>query len=591
MLSRRSIFALSVVVALAAYAALFALAPIVVVFEPKSAAGAVLEYFEIQLQPGAMVEMPTPAQEEGSGLTSRPGAVSDLLARVDDLLQPGEVLEEEPAAVPALTDRVAGDSVVRDYDLTPDPLALERVDAKILEITQEAARGHIEVARRLVRPSPRRLLTKGEFPVLRSTLGSNGEEGPLQFDGTARSLLAEDAAIGEAAAAAVPEKPPYEEAVVRPESTEDTPPPELAVERLIARAPVVRATEAARRESPYALMDELVRIQLDAFVPRDEQEGYFRLRILPKEGQDLEVLPKDVTFVIDASTSIQQRKLDLTVRGLRDAIAQLRIEDRFNLVVFRDTPTPFRPEPVFAVDANKRAAHRFLDELESRGETDVYQAMLPVVREVPREGVPGVVLVVSDGRSTTGIRDGRTIINALTADNGLRHSIYAFGGGRTVNQNLLDLLAYRNKGSAYVTPDLDSIDENLPRFFRQFDAPLLTGLEADYGRINEATVFPQILPDFYRQQPVTVYGRFDPQADNTFVMRLTGTAQDKQKEVIFRADLRQAMGGDFDIARTWAFQKAYYLIGEMSRLGETPELRAELRALCQKYNIRTSYDE
>ena len=49
--------------------------------------------------------------------------------------------------------------------------------------------------------------------------------------------------------------------------------------------------------------------------------------------------------------------------------------------------------------------------------------------------------------------------------------------------------------------------------------------------------------------------------------------------------------GDRDIARNWAFRKIYYLIGEMTRVGETPELLTELRTLAHQYNIRTSYDE
>jgi hypothetical protein len=74
-------------------------------------------------------------------------------------------------------------------------------------------------------------------------------------------------------------------------------------------------------------------------------------------------------------------------------------------------------------------------------------------------------------------------------------------------------------------------------------------------------------------------------------MRLTGAAESRRKEVIFKADLRKAASGNDQIARNWAFQKIYYLIGEICRVGEKPELLNEVQQLSKKYNIRTSYSE
>ena len=45
------------------------------------------------------------------------------------------------------------------------------------------------------------------------------------------------------------------------------------------------------------------------------------------------------------------------------------------------------------------------------------------------------------------------------------------------------------------------------------------------------------------------------------------------------------------MARGWAFQKAYHIIGEISRQGELPELLAELKRLSDTYAIRTIYDD
>ena len=189
------------------------------------------------------------------------------------------------------------------------------------------------------------------------------------------------------------------------------------------------------------------------------------------------------------------------------------------------------------------------------------------------------------------MRDGRTIINGLTADNDLRHTMFAFAGGRTVNRYLLDLLAYRNKGRAGIVDNIDEIDNTLPEFVVALRDPLLVDLDASFARVDDAEVFPAKVPDFYRGQVIRLYGRYDPKANEEFVARITGRAGSEQRELVFRQRFKNAAEGDWSIARAWAFQKSYDIIGAISREGERPDLIAKLDELSRTYNIRTSYSE
>jgi Ca-activated chloride channel family protein len=363
------------------------------------------------------------------------------------------------------------------------------------------------------------------------------------------------------------------------------------MEREMARAPAAKEVAAAREEHDYQFIDDLVDIKLEAFVAKDEPQGYFRLRILPRADKKLDPLPKDVTFVVDASQSIPQHKLTATAKGVADAVRRLHPQDRFNVVAFRDSPSLFRDTLVQADKANIDAAAEFLRAQESRGATDFYRVLTPVLANAPRPGVPGIVFVVSDGRPTTGLRDSRAIINAATAENRQGNAIFGFGGGNTVNQYLLDLLAYQNRGAAKVVGNVNDMAAGVPAFLALLDDPLLVNLKTEFGRIDTREVFPRELPDFFRARPITLYGRFDAAAPEEFTMRLTGTAEARRKELLFRADLEEAATGDAEIAREWAFAKCYAIIGEMAVDGETPERMEALRSLSARYNIRTSYSE
>jgi Mg-chelatase subunit ChlD len=584
MISRRLIFLFSILVGIGAYAAFFVVAPSISMLYSPEQDQYMAKRFKVQLNPETVQpQMP----EETPDLASRPGSVADLLDRSTETLG---LPDADAAEIPQFDERLNSDTPERQHDFQQDVQHLRRVDARILEISQDTARKDIQVARRLVRPSSDRLLEPNELPAIRAAM-SPDEEGPLKFQPPRKSLLPPGTGIGGGTGDGV-QRPKYEEGVVDVKPAEDeTPPPVVA---MVERKPIEREISKVREEGreSFTFIDDTVDIQIDAFTMAGDEQGFFRLRINPKADAAVEALPKDVTFVVDASGSIGDRKLGVTVRGISNAIAQLKPQDRFNIAAFRGSGKRFRDEQVFATEENKKAAVAFLKGLKALGETDVYKGILPELQQEHRPGVPGVLVVVTDGRPTAGVRDGRTIINGLTDDNDLYNTVYTFGGGRTVNRQLLELLAYRNKGATEVTGRIDDIDEALPEFFDTLSDPLLVDLNADYGRgVAQEDVFPQVLPDFYRDRAVTIYGRFDSAEDKDFVMRLTGLAADKDKELIFKAKLSEAETGDESIAKNWAFQKAHHIIGDISRQGEKPELLAQLRELREKYGVRTSYDE
>ncbi len=587
MVSRRLLFALSVLCALGLYALLFAVAPNISMIQAHVRAERIAARFNINLrEPAQMVGRDS--QGNRQAFRARPGSVSDLLK--PDTTQVAPVSgDARGAEVPHLAARIGRDPVAPpQFDLEE---SLSRMDARVLEITRDAARRDLEVPRRLVRPSEERVPSADALPALRAPGPPSGGNVTTLPPSGLPSMLAEGPGILGNTQPGVLEGQLHGATPAEGALESIAPLPELSP-ALRERSSAIRETMASLEAvRDVASMDDLLNMELSTWRSPGEAEGYFQLKIVPKQGEAIPVLPKDVTFVVDASSSIPQHKLNVTSKGLRAALSQLRPEDRFNVVVFRDTPQQFKAEPVQASVENVSAAQEFLRQLESRGETDVYRALQPVVQQQPRPGTPGVVMVVSDGRPTTGMQDGRTIINGISVDNAGGNGIYAFGGGRTVNRYLLDLLAYRNKGAAHVVQPIDDIETALPEFFSTLRDPILVDLQADFGRIDEATVFPQALPDFFGGQAVTLYGRYRPGEDQAFALWLAGKAGDEKKEVIFRTDFAEAREGSREIARGWAFQKAYDIIGRISKEGEKPEYLNALKELRMSYGVQTSYDE
>lgn len=587
MISRRLILVAAFVIASVAYfALLFYVAPAIAPLGRAAAPEAIVRKYQVRLTDAAMTPR-VPGETQVTPLTSRPDSIRDMLANLDAPGAP-EVTPWTPnTEVPGMADRIARRQPELFEPTPAEPERLAAVDMHVVEIATQQARRMIEAPRRLARPSPVNVLDGAGMPSLRGPMNDAPE--PIRISPAGGSLLAESLAPGarptEALAAPGSGIDNWESLPI-PSQPPSLPAP-LKEEMRIARGPVL---EAVRREQAerYEFMDDLLDIRMETYEPANEERGYFRLTIAPRAGARVETVPKDVIFVVDASSSIVQRKLDLTVRGLLQVIDSLREEDRFNVVVFRGNPIPFRPNPVYAVQTEKDAARGFLQGLESRGQTDFYTALSGVITTQPRMGSPGMLFVVTDGRPTSGIQDSRAIINALSTDNN-RNGIYAFAGGNTVNTYLLDMLAYRNRGAAQFVSGIEDMAAGFPRFFNAIGDPILVDIRAGYGRIDDQEVFPRELPDLFAGRGLTVYGRYDPITQERFVMRLSGRAGPREKEVVFRANLIEGRTGDSAIARDWAHAKSYHLIGEMSRVGETPELVGQLRELHRAYGVRTAY--
>lgn len=578
-MKRSPILALSVLVSLVFHGLLLLMAPNIQILHAAAQRERVDRLFRVRVLP-LDKELPRP-QPDRQGPAGGLGALRDILREESpEALAPGG--DAPMAELPEVEERLAALGPEREYAMDLAPEALLAADAKLLEIAASRARKGIDVPRRLVRPSSDRLLPKDVSPVLRTP----GEESP----GVPLPLPQLSSTAGTAT------EPGHADGPL----PVDAPPPQAfdsdaaAVRERVAHAEreIVRQTlEKAAAEEPAASpLDGLIDVRLDTFVDPADGQGYFRVRLQPRESGAIEPLPKDVTLMVDASRSIAPRKLESTIDGAVRVIERMNAADRFNVVAFSDAPSMFQPETVPATPENKTAAKEFLQGLRSRGETDVYAALSPVMESPRRPGLPGMVLMLSDGHPTTGLRDTRTLINTLSAENERGHTVITFSGGNTVNRPLLDMLAYRNKGAASVAPSIESMDEDLPRFFQRFERPVLVDCRADFGRLDESSIVPRQLPDVYVDQPVEIYGRFDPQRDNLFAMRLEGEAGGEKHDVVFTKELAHAETGTKAIARDWAFSTIYALIGEMTRKGETPALQARVRELSKRYNIKTPFN-
>jgi len=368
-----------------------------------------------------------------------------------------------------------------------------------------------------------------------------------------------------------------------------TPPPakieEVEIPEILRSSKVEEDIESIRK---YPALDDLLRARLYTYRLPDEDEGFFMVVIEPKRDREkFEVIPKDIIFVVDSSKSIIQPKLDRYISGIKTCLENLNSFDRFNIVEFKDFLNPFSTELLPASAENIRSASKFVSRMVSANETDIYQSLSGLVLKQPSPHRPYIILLVTDGRATAGIIENRAIINQISAINNDKCSIYSFAGGRRVNKYLLDLLSYRNKGESRFQPSFTRIEESLIAFYNQVRYPLLINLRYNLAGLNKQEVYPKRLPDFFYNSKLVIAGRYDVQDE--FSLQILGQVGGRTKEFVLKKKFSDSDGTDPNVARVWAFNKIYYLIGRMAVEGQSPQIVEQIKYLSKKYDVRSPY--
>lgn len=319
------------------------------------------------------------------------------------------------------------------------------------------------------------------------------------------------------------------------------------------------------------------------------EAGYFRVDITTQRSlSKLKTMPKDVIFLIDTSSSISDKWVKEIAKGVGSSLVSLNEGDRFNVVLFNDKVSLLSDAgPIDANKDNAAAAKDFLKNAEAVGYTDVNAAMRGLlIRDVKPGRVYDLVLI-SDGQPNRGVVNTRDLINLITQDNDLVAGIYCVGVGRKQNRELLNFLAYRNKGYSEYADDPEDASVTIQKLLSKLRFPIIKDVRLDVAGLDSSSLFPADLPDIHQNQTIQVYGRFTE--PGPFTMRLTGRSEGKDVEFTFRRDLKLADRGTELVAQQWAFWKLHDLYSLIIREGEKEELLDQIEDLSDKYDLETLY--
>lgn len=319
----------------------------------------------------------------------------------------------------------------------------------------------------------------------------------------------------------------------------------------------------------------------------DPEYVYVRVDIARAGAEALPVLPKDVLLIQDCSASITEQRLAFCREGLLRCLSQLGPRDRFNVVGFRDVPQRCFPDWTEASPAALETGRTFVRAMESRGNTDIYASLRELLAMDRKPVRPVVVILVSDGLPTAGMRDSAEIISAFTRENTGAVSVFAMATFDQANLYLLDMLSYMNRGdSTAARRGRWSIPDVMDGQFSGVSRPVLSDMRFRFTEPG-AEMVPALTPNLYLDRALVLYGRFPRHAERV-IFQVVGRSGAQGCDMVFDLKMASAVKGDASIREEWAWHKVYALIGEHTRTRD-PGVVRDIKKVAKSYGIQVPY--
>lgn len=323
---------------------------------------------------------------------------------------------------------------------------------------------------------------------------------------------------------------------------------------------------------------------------------YFRVDISRKDETSLPVINRDVLFLQDASESIGALRIGIVRDNLKNLVGALQPTDRFNIMAFNDESSLCFPHGWMSAGEQgaKVMANQFIDNIQAKGNTDIYRAIEEVL-ELPTD--PNRVLLVillTDGSTTSGkITQDTEIISSFSQMNGGNASVFSISPGRKGNNDyLLSMLSFLNRGGpARIVKDRFETKTAAMNVFSTTARPVLADISFIFDSLSQAEVAPRNTPHLYLDTPLYIYGRVKKDVESV-TFQAKGKSHSKIHDMIFelKLDGSGVKKGDSIIRKEWARARMFDLFVAYEKT-KSPMLVQEMKKLSKDYDVAIPFEE
>jgi Ca-activated chloride channel family protein len=320
-------------------------------------------------------------------------------------------------------------------------------------------------------------------------------------------------------------------------------------------------------------------IAATAFAERAGADTFALLMLTPPNDSDESPQPREVTFIIDTSGSMEGPSIDQARAALKMGVDRLQSIDRFNVIRFAsDYSTLFTtPRPVSA--ANRLLADRFIAGLRAGGGTEMRAPLEHVLGMPPDAGYLRQIVFITDG-SVGNEAELLALIDRTIGE----ARLFTVGIGAAPNAYFLQQAALAGRGSSTFIAERDQVGSRMQDLFHKLERPALVDLKLSWPGTGAADLAAGMPRDLYAGDPLVILARL-PEFPAGAVM-LSGRLRGEEWVHPVAITWVDSQAG---LSKLWARER----IGDLGRRlqvgGDAVQLRASILELALRHHLVSQF--
>jgi Ca-activated chloride channel family protein len=326
--------------------------------------------------------------------------------------------------------------------------------------------------------------------------------------------------------------------------------------------------------------------------PPPPEPGFFEAQLLladPKPQAAAQAAPRTVILLFDNSLSMQWEKLERSYAALEAVLRSLRPADHFNLLLFNQNVTPFKPSPVVADASTVRQALDFVRAGKLRGGTDLGKVLAAGLAQSTSPNTSLVLL--TDGGSNR----GDTIVpNKIATQYTARWRQAAmpphtdvFAVGDDANLTLLRNLS-RNGGFMESVLSTEPVDFHVQSLISKITRSPAAGLTLTPEPASATHLIYPLDDAVYPGSIAQWVGQYTS-AKTNLAVSVRGSRDGAAIEARTSTPLPETDLSHPQLPRLWAQARVNALLEQIDREGETTAAIDEIIRLSRRYKFVTPY--
>jgi Ca-activated chloride channel homolog len=342
--------------------------------------------------------------------------------------------------------------------------------------------------------------------------------------------------------------------------------------------------------------------------PSDPTKGYFMfVADAPTVDRDADTILREITIVIDRSGSMNGQKIAQARESAKQIVAGMKLGEFVRIIDYSEDVRSFSDGAVELTKESIPAIIAYIDAIQSRGGTNLHDALLEALNAKVSDGTLPMVLFLTDGLATVGTTDESSIRADAKKANTHGRRVFTFGLGYDVNVPLLDGVAMDTRAeSTFVLPNED-VELKVGQVFDKLDGPVMIEpvFGAGYAVTSNAKpdlfmIEPNSIGDLFSGSRVLVLGQYQNLLHEPAQMWVANglkrqtAADDPTNALVADFFVEDASTRYAFVARLWAQKRIDSLINQIRLAGAdgsapNKELVDEIVRLSLEHGIMSEY--